>query len=211
MQERPHDQGQPDQQPEQPESWPYEPDTALETTGATPTAPAPWWRQPGPAILAGAVIIAAGVGIGIALTGGSGSTPAAAASTTGPPSINMHGSLTIPFITTDLFNPNAHDTTVSATEAPRIGDPCEALGGYSDISTGVAVTIGGSSGQTLAVGALGAGSVAGQPGQSASCEFTFNVDVPGGQSLYTVTISHRGTQTFTPDQVAAGISLTLGS
>jgi hypothetical protein len=82
---------------------------------------------------------------------------------------------------------------------------CEGTGGYNDITAGVAVTVGGANGQVLAVGALGPG----QPG--VACTFSFDVAVPAGQSLYTVTISHRGTQTVTPDQLSAGIQLTLGN
>ena len=123
----------------------------------------------------------------------------------------MAGTLTVPFLSTDLFSPNARDTDAPPDAPPTVGDTCVALGGYSDISEGTAVTVGGSTGQTLNIGSLSRGTIIGQSGQPASCQFAFSVFVPSGQSLYTVTISHRGTQTFTPDQVAAGISLTLGS
>lgn len=83
---------------------------------------------------------------------------------------------------------------------------CEGSGGYGDITPGTAVTVGGSTGQTLGIGALSAG----QEDDNANCVFSFDVVVPAGQSMYTVTISHRGTQTVTPDQLASGIALTLG-
>lgn len=104
--------------------------------------------------------------------------------------------------------------SVDSTGTAANGDQCETGQGYSDISAGTAVTIGGGTGQTLAVGALSAGvesdvdTSAGMP--LGTCVFSFDVVVPGGQNAYTVTISHRGTQTFTPQQVAAGIRLTLG-
>lgn len=83
---------------------------------------------------------------------------------------------------------------------------CQGDGGYSDITTGVAVTVGGANGQTLGIGALGVG----HEDSAAECVFPFDVQVPAGQSLYTVTISHRGTQTLTPDELVTGIQLTLG-
>lgn len=204
MDERQHDDTEPQQ-------WTSETTTEPEPAPVPPApAAAPWWRQPGPAILLGAVIIAAGIGTGIALSGSSGGNASAAAASPSPsPSpIDLHGTLTIPFASTDLLSPNAKDT--EANGEIHIGDTCVTLGGYTDISEGTAVTVGGDKGQTLAIGSLRQGSVTGQAGQAASCEFGFDVQVPAGLSLYTVTISHRGMQTFTPDQVAAGIQLTLG-
>jgi hypothetical protein len=206
--ERPHDEQRPDEPAEQAASWSHEPDTALEPTGAFPApVTVPWWRQPGPAIVAGAVIIAAGVGAGIALTSGNGTAPTAAdasSSPTGAPSISVHGEITL-----GLFD--ATDDTTGTALSLHDGDPCTAVAGYSDITQGAEVTVGGSTGQTLGVVGLGAGVLSPDTSGTLLCSFTFNVLVPGGQSVYTVTISRRGTQTFTPDQVAAGISLTLGS
>ena len=85
-------------------------------------------------------------------------------------------------------------------------DGCQGDGGFGDITPGTAVTVAGGTGQTLGIGALGGG----QEDENSACVFPFDVAVPGGQSVYTVTISHRGTQTFTPAQVASGITLTLG-
>lgn len=211
MDERPHDDTQP-------QPWPAEPDpeaehrrTAAHAQWNSATPPTPWWRQPGPAILLGALVIAAGIGTGIAVAGsGGGSAPVAASASPSPSPIDLHGTLTIPFLGTDLLSPNAKDTESNGAGEIHIGDTCATLGGYTDISEGAAVTVGGDKGQTLTVGALREGTVTGQAGQAASCEFGFDVQVPGGLPLYTVTISHRGTQTFTPDQVAAGIQLTLG-
>ena len=51
---------------------------------------------------------------------------------------------------------------------------------------------------TLGVGALSGGGIS-----NGAYVFSFDVPVPSGQSVYTVTISHRGTQTFTADQGSA--------
>jgi len=115
----------------------------------------------------------------------------------------MHGQISLaPF--------DAIDSTTGTAISLHDGDPCTATAGFSDIAEGTAVNIGGSTGQTLGVGALGAGVLRDNGSGILVCQFAFQALVPGGQSIYTVTISHRGTQTFTPDQVAAGISLTLG-
>lgn len=86
------------------------------------------------------------------------------------------------------------------------GASCSGDGGFSDIAGGVAVTVGGPDGQTLAVTGLEAGAETVQ----GDCVFSFDVQAPAGLSLYTVTISHRGTQTYTPAQIDQGIELTLG-
>jgi hypothetical protein len=84
-------------------------------------------------------------------------------------------------------------------------DPCQATGGYTDISAGTAVVIGGPTGQ-VAVGALDGGTM-----NSGECVFSFDVSaVPVGLSVYTVTISHRATKAYTPDEIRAPIRLTLG-
>lgn len=203
MDERPHDDTQPQQWPTE---APSEPEPA---PTAAPLATAPWWRQPGPVILAAAVIIAAGIGTGIAVAGSGGSAAQAAASPSPSPSmLDVAGSITIPFGTT--LDQTARDTSPNPRTAPVLHDPCVAEGGYTDISEGTAVTVGGSTGQTLGIGSLGPGLVFANSAGNAECQFGFSVSVPAGQSIYTVTISHRGTQTFTPDQVAAGIQLTLG-
>jgi len=169
---------------------------------------APRWRSP--AAIGASIVVVLGVGVAVGfLIGPGGAAPAATASSS-PPAVDVHGEIRLAFIASDL-SLNARDEVADGLAYAHVGDPCTALGGYSDISAGTAVTIGGSQGQTLAVGALSAGSLGGQPGLSATCDFTFSVQAPGGQSLYTVTISHRGTQTVTPADLADGITLTLSS
>lgn len=167
------------------------------------------WLIGGVAVL----VLAAGVGIGVGLGGhGSGSAPSAAASSSSAEPLNLFGSVTIPFLGSDLLAPQAADPNVGATGSPIIGDSCVAEGGFTDISAGTAVTIGGPDGKTLAVAALEAGKVTGSAGSPAQCTFDFDANVPDGLSEYTVTVSHRGTQVFSEEQArSGGIDLTLGA
>lgn len=159
------------------------------TQPAEPAPAKPLWRRR-PAQIA-AVLIAAGAALAIGLTAAAGSSPAA---------VHVRGTL-------NLGLTAAVDMNNTDPLHPVAGDACESAGGYSDITPGAAVTVGGPSGQTLGVGSLAAGvETAG-----GYCAFSFDVPVPGGQSLYTVTISHRGTQTFTPVQAEGPVALTLGS
>lgn len=192
---------------------PQQPVTVAEEP-APPSPAAPWYRRPGPLALATAVVAAAGIGIGVGLAGHSTpfATPAAAETTSAPSTILLSGSLTVPFLGTDLFAPQAVDPSQPPSGAPMLGDPCITQGGFTDITAGAAVTIGGPDGKTIAVGALEAGQVAGTAGQPAQCEFDFSVQVPQGLAEYTVTVSHRGTEVFTPEQVLQGeVKLTLGA
>jgi len=110
--------------------------------------------------------------------------------------ITVHGSVTL--------GPGAY--------APTGNGSCTAdPGGYSDISAGTAVTIGDQTGATIAVGQLDAGRAIGDSASfDAGCVFAFDVKAPGGRTEYTVTVSHRGTQVFTPDQIHAA-NLVLGT
>lgn len=98
-------------------------------------------------------------------------------------SINVHGSITL---RSGAYNFG------SGTSA------CSAADGFNDISAGTAVLIGDQTGATIAVGQLQPGHLA-QAG--AGCSFDFDVKAPGGRLSYTVTISHRGTQVFSPLQM----------
>lgn len=163
-------------------------DAARFSTGApptatyeTPVATAPARRGISPAIVAvvAVVALAAGFGAGYAAHG---------SGTASKKTVTVHGSLTL------------------AQGAYKEGDGtgCTAGDGYSDISPGTAVTIGDDTGATLAVGQLQAGQVTG-----GGCEFGFDVKVPAGRTSYTVTVSHRGTQVFSADQIGAA-DMTLG-
>jgi len=76
--------------------------------------------------------------------------------------------------------------------------------GYSDVRPGTEVDVVDQSGKVLAVSQLTQGAV------SCTYHFTLN-NVPAGQPLYGISISHRGTVHFTEDQMRAGPELTLGN
>lgn len=154
---------------------------------AAPEPPKPSHRKRNLTI--GGVAIAVIAAAGIALTANS-----------SPGNITIHGSLSMGLLTYTDDAPGADITN------PGLGDPCSAGDGYTDIAPGTTVTIGGATGQSVAVAALSAGKVA----SSGSCEFDFTASVPD-QASYTVTISHRGTTTWTKAQAtsAAGITLSL--
>ncbi len=169
-----------------------QPETTLGQYAAdvTPPPATPLWRRR--SVQIGAVIVAlAGIGIGFAANG------------SGPSQIHVRGTLQLGPLSAVAVNDPAVD-----------GAPCEAGAGYNDITPGATVTVGGAQGQTLGVGALSGGierNVDTSLGMAlGDCVFSFDVVVPDGQSAYTVAISHRGTQTFTPSEAAAGIALTLG-
>lgn len=183
---------------------------------AEPAAPGPRRRITTPWIIGGAVLLlGAGIGVGIGLSGHTTSTTTPAAATVSPSAqpLDLAGSITVPFIGDDLLVPQAVDQTAQGSGSGVVaGDTCVTTGGFTDVSQGAAVTIGGPDGKTLAVTALSAGKVTGQGGSVASCMFDFSADVPAGLSEYTVTVSHRGTQVFTEEQVRSGdVELTLGA
>ncbi|MBV9831075.1 MAG: DUF2510 domain-containing protein [Marmoricola sp.] len=83
---------------------------------------------------------------------------------------------------------------------------CQGKDGYSDISTGAQVSIKDSAGKVVAVGSLGESITA-----DGSCSFDFRVDnVPGGNKIYAVEVTHRGDVNFSRDEAGA-VSLTLGN
>jgi len=121
--------------------------------------------------------------------------PTAAATSSSAATITVHGSLTLKI---GAFE-NIDNTN------------CTSLEGYNDISAGTAVTIGNQNGATIAVGQLGAGHIQGSRDTGdLRCVFGFDVPAPYGETLYTVTISHRGTQTFSPVQAVNGADMSLG-
>ncbi|WP_194893891.1 hypothetical protein [Catenulispora pinisilvae] len=160
-------------------------------------------RSFGTAVLAATAVVALGVGFGAgyvshtsssasssATTASSSATTASSSATTASSSATtaVHGTLTLP------------DGGYSS-----VGTTCSGSGGYQDISAGVAVTIGDQTGKTLAVTSLAAGTFGG-----GGCQFAFSTNVAAA-TTYTVTISHRGTQTFTPADVASGFNMTLAA
>lgn len=167
----------------------YEPALSRATAPA-PSAPARRGFGPGVLAAVGVVALAAGFGAGWASHTSSSKTSNGSGAT-----VAVHGTL---HLGGGLDN--------YSTSATASGTTCSGAGGYNDISAGVAVTIGDQTGKTLGVTSLQAGHV-----DSGSCVFDFATSVPAGATLYTVVISHRGTQTFQPSDVATGFNMSLGS
>ena len=108
-----------------------------------------------------------------------------------PKTITVQGSLLL--LTSDLFW--ATDTECTGSE------------GYDDIAAGAQVVIRDESGKSIALGRL-------EPGEGVSdveCRFPFSIDdVPAGQGIYSVEVSHRGEIAF-EEKDAQELALTLGS
>lgn len=158
---------------------------------------------------AGAVLVlAAGIGIGVTLTGGgSGSKPtapvAATAATTSlsAATFTLGGTFTL---------------KLGAFQWDRAADgstPCTGRQGYDDITEGTPVVVTDQGGTAIATGELGTGSAAvdSATGRATQCVFGFEVSSVPDRPFYGITVSHRGTQTYSASQVrTGGVSLTLG-
>lgn len=97
--------------------------------------------------------------------------------------------------------------------------PCTGKGGYSDISPGLDIVIKSSSGDILAVGNLGQGSLHGDPRGDGSirfypgCAFRFEVDNIPYSDFYEIAIGRRGSQTYSRTELDAqewNVTYTLG-
>ncbi|MGM1057817.1 hypothetical protein [Saccharothrix sp. Mg75] len=93
-----------------------------------------------------------------------------------------------------------------ATGAATRGE-CEGYRGYDDIAEGTQVTVYDASGK-----AVGLGRLANAEYSSGVCGFTFAVpDVPIGEKIYQVEVSHRGKVSFDAEAARKGdVTLTLG-
>lgn len=153
----------------------------MDTSEQPVTAAAAKQRSFSTAIVAGIAVVCLGAGFGAGYV-------AHGSATTSGKTVTVHGTLTL------------------TQGAYRNGDgtSCTAGDGFSDISPGTAVTVGDDTGATLAVGQLQAGQ-----NNGSGCAFAFDVKVPAGRTSYTVTVSHRGTQVFSPDQIGEA-DMTLG-
>lgn len=134
-------------------------------------------------------------GLGLGFLGGWAVFSAKVLSSNDTATTTIHGTLTLG---AGAFNATESNTASGTVES------CTGVGGYSDINAGVAVTVGDATGKTTAVGQLQGGTP-----QSGQCVFAFQVKTPTS-TLYTVTVSHRGTQTVTAEQAVLGVALTLG-
>lgn len=101
-----------------------------------------------------------------------------------------------------------------------VGESCATDDGYGDIQAGAQVTVKDAAGTVVAVGRLQAGTVADLYGEgdmpallgyASKCTFAFNVtNVPAGQQIYSVEVSHRGELRYDRDQLDQPLALTLG-
>lgn len=121
--------------------------------------------------------------------------PTTAAAATTPSTVVIQGTLTLGIA-----------SFINGDDSPI----CVGYTGYTDITAGAPIVIGDQSGTTIATGQLAAGHVQGS-GSGLRCAFAFDIAAPAGKSFYTITISHRGTQTFSADQIKQAIMLTLGN
>lgn len=157
------------------------------------------------------------VGVMLAASACGGSTPtSAAASSTPAPIVTVTGQVVIPFVGADLFVPDARDTTVppGPFAKPTAGDPCVGLGAYADVEQNATVAITGDTGQTLAMASLDpgiVGSVRKGTEDVYACLFLFNTTVPGGQRSYTVKVGQRDPLTYTAQQIAQPLAISVGS
>jgi hypothetical protein len=97
--------------------------------------------------------------------------------------------------------PLQRQQTFTATGTFTILGSCSGWG-YGDIHDGTEVQVTDDAGKVVAYGHLAS---------AGSCRWTFTVkDVPVGQKIYGVTVSHRGTIHFSEDEMRSGIDLSLG-
>lgn len=164
----------------------------LDTGETAPPAPVkPAWRRR-PALFG--AIAALVVVVGVAIW----------ANQSGVGDMTVHGTISLSALQ------YGDDTNPSA---PTNGDRCEGFSGYADIAPGLVITVEGSTGQALGTGLLQAGvmqDVATVDGlQQGLCVLPFTVKAASGQSQYAVSIPNRGSQLFTPAQIAAGVQLSI--
>lgn len=93
------------------------------------------------------------------------------------------------------------------------GQPCAVDGGHADIRAGAQVVVTDASGETLALGRLGGGTLQlPDPGVwgTRSCAFPFTVQAPGGHAFYGVEVTHRGVLRYTDEQLRRPLEMSLG-
>lgn len=76
------------------------------------------------------------------------------------------------------------------------GTPCDASAGITDLGAGTPVKVIGASGDPIAYGTLGSGTVD-RAGTTPTCDFPFQIrDVPGGSDTYGVAVGNRSAHSF---------------
>jgi hypothetical protein len=95
----------------------------------------------------------------------------------------------------------------------QVQESClSATNDYPDVDQGAQVVVTNSAGTVIATSQLGKGRQEENPdigSFSATCNYAFAVQVPGGLARYGVTVSHRGTVWFSARQMQDGPGLTL--
>lgn len=150
--------------------------------------------------------------VGCSKTGGTASQPPVTVTATVPTTVVQTTAKTVPTTATATKTvPTTATKTVTktVTETPaaptsvtiygamtltgrdnwdKVGSGCAGNGGYDDLKADTTVTISAGDGDVLALEALDAGRIDGT-----DCIFNFTAEnVPGGERLYLVEVSHRG-------------------
>jgi len=98
------------------------------------------------------------------------------------------------------------DSSIYSSSISSYGGTCEGDGGYSDMSPGTGVTVKNGKGEIVATTELKSGT-----GSSYSCKMPFAFTVTEGEDTYVVSISHRGENSYSFDQLKfQGVNLHLG-
>jgi len=100
-------------------------------------------------------------------------------------------------------------TLVGSNSRDTSGHACTGSGGYSDIAEGASVTVYDAAGKARAIGSLQHSDRM----STGACSFAITVpDVPDGEQIYQVEVTHRGKVSVTADAAKAGlVSLQLGN
>lgn len=109
--------------------------------------------------------------------------------------------------------------TLTVPSATGPGNSCVSESGFDDVGVGTQVTIANASGKIVATGRIKSSKWAGGRGEPGStmagygpCVFSFSVpDVPAGKKFYKLTISDRGTMTYSESELHREPELTLGT
>lgn len=135
-----------------------------------------------------------------------------------PENILVFGSITVP----PAFAVDENGNLPSSDEAPLVdGGRCFSDDGYDDISEGAQVTVKNGAGEIVGLGGLEGGTqqipydityYEYLGSELPICAFRFSFEVPSGQDFYSISIGNdnRGEITYSAEEIAGGIFLTLG-
>lgn len=179
---------------------PYEDgDEFIQTLKTEPHRPSPRRGLLGWTVLVLVLLIGAGVSTWFFMQPEP-AKPTATSSSTGPGTFTVSGTVIL----------SRGQFTWVSSENPT----CNGFNGFDDIRGGGQVTVTDASGKTLAVGSISRGNAEGITTETdgthraAICPLPFSVlDVPRGVGPYGVKITHRGTLTYTEDQLIASLTL----